>query len=373
MKRQIFKEDFPFMREHKPLISRRAFLGGAAAFAVISAVSPLRAFATPTAAEKQAEADQVRVQVDLLRAELLEKSNIYWEALDAHDAAVAARDQAQQNIDATSERIAGLQTKLGTRVRSMYRNGNSSFLDIIFTSTSFSEFATAWELVTKMNEEDAAMVAEAKLLRKELEAARNEYAKQEKLAAEKLEEARIAKEEIEGTTAHYQAILDELDAEVLYLLIKEQEAAAAAAAAAELARQQALISQNSVSASSGGKSGYTAEDFGAPASDLLSEAIKYIGLPYVWGGADPAIGFDCSGLVWYCCMRTGRSLPPRSTYGYGSNWFPVSEAQPGDILWQPSHVGICAAPGGTSYVHAANEYYGICWGSSPQFTRAYRY
>jgi cell wall-associated NlpC family hydrolase len=360
------------MREGNVQISRRAFIGGAAVFGLASLspwARPLDAFAVPTAAEKQAEADQVRTQVETLKAELVEKSNLYGAALDAHDEAVEAMGQAQAGINVTSAKIASLQNRLGTRVRSMYRNGSSTFFDIILAATSFEEFVMNWDILNKMNDDDAAMVAEAKVLREELEEVKNEYARQEKLAAEKMEEARVAKEETEAAAEHYQGLLDTLDAEVLELILQEQEAAAAAAAAAEILRQGGRGS----GADGGGRAPNTATDFGPPAGDILSEATKYLGLPYVWGGSDPSIGFDCSGLVWYCCMRTGRTIPPRTTYGYGGGWFPVSEAQPGDVLWQPEHVGICAAPGGTSYLHAANEQYGICWGSSPQFTRAYRF
>jgi len=359
------------MQERKLLINRRAFIGGAAVFSFASLTSlssllrPSLAYAVPTAAEKQAEADAVRHQVEILKAELLEKSNIYGAALDAHDAALLAMEEAQEGINTTTAKIGALQGRLGIRARSMYRSGSSTFLDIIFAATSFEEFVTNWDILNKMNVEDASMVSEAKTLREELEATKEEYSKQEKLAAEKTEEAKKAKEETEAAAAHYQGLLDSLDAEVLALIIKEQEAAAAAAAAVEISRQRP--------GSNGTRPPANAADFGPPAGDILSEAVKYIGLPYVWGAADPSVGFDCSGLVWYCCMRTGHSIPPRSTYGYGGGWFAVSESQPGDILWQPEHVGICAAAGGSSYVHAANEQYGICYGSSPQFTRAYRF
>lgn len=394
------------MGEQKSCISRRSFLGGAVVLGVASlATNPLVAFATPTAAEKQAEADQVRVQVQSLKSDLVDKSNAYGAALDEQDKALAAMEEAQMSIDATSVRIAGLQDKLGTRARSMYRSGSITFIDLLFGATSFAEFATNWDLLNRMNEGDAEMVAQSKVLRADLQAAYDEHAKQERIAAEKAEEARIAKQEAETVANHYQAILDSLDAETRELILAEQEAAAVASAAQQIAQQESGqaggssgsglagsgssssgssggswgsgssgSSGNSSGSSNSGSGGGSAADYGPPAGDILSEAMKYLGLPYKPGGTDPSYGFDCSGLVYYCCQRTGHAVPPRSTYGYpSSGWFPVSEAQPGDILWQQNHVGICASPGGGSYVHAANEQYGVCYGSSPQFTRAYRY
>ncbi|MDR0515111.1 MAG: hypothetical protein LBG81_08130, partial [Coriobacteriaceae bacterium] len=145
------------MREHVRNISRRAFLGGAAAFGTVSLVNPSLAFATPTAAEKQAEADAVRIRVTSMQHELNMASDNYYIALEEHDAAVLAMEAAQARIDETNAQIATLQGKLGTRARAMYRNGTASFLDILFGATSFEEFATNWSLLNSMNQSDASM------------------------------------------------------------------------------------------------------------------------------------------------------------------------------------------------------------------------
>ena len=71
-------------------------------------------------------------------------------------------------------------------------------------------------------------------------------------------------------------------------------------------------------------------------------AMKYLGVPYVFGGATPA-GFDCSGLVMYVYAQLGIQLPhfAAAQYGYGA---PVSRSdlQPGDLVFFDAlgHVGI---------------------------------
>ena len=77
-------------------------------------------------------------------------------------------------------------------------------------------------------------------------------------------------------------------------------------------------------------------------SAVLQIAARYVGTPYVSGGSTPA-GFDCSGFVQYVYAQLGISLP-RTTYGYRGLGTIVSraDAQPGDIIWTPSHVGIYA-------------------------------
>jgi cell wall-associated NlpC family hydrolase len=62
--------------------------------------------------------------------------------------------------------------------------------------------------------------------------------------------------------------------------------------------------------------------------------MRYLGVPYQWGGASPSSGFDCSGLVLYVYAQVGVSLPHNAAlqYGYGA---PVDRAdlQPGDIVF----------------------------------------
>lgn len=71
-------------------------------------------------------------------------------------------------------------------------------------------------------------------------------------------------------------------------------------------------------------------------------ALKYLGVPYVWGGESPA-GFDCSGLVSYVYAQLGVALPhfAAAQYTYGVA-VPEAELQPGDLVFfdNLNHVGI---------------------------------
>ena len=95
-------------------------------------------------------------------------------------------------------------------------------------------------------------------------------------------------------------------------------------------------------------------------SQILTEAQKYLGCPYVAGGASPS-GFDCSGFVYYVLKQIGLSpyRTPDSQYTHGS---PVdkSNLQAGDIVFFSSnsgrsltHVGIYAGDG--QFIHAPNS------------------
>jgi len=68
--------------------------------------------------------------------------------------------------------------------------------------------------------------------------------------------------------------------------------------------------------------------------EVVDHARQYLGVPYVWGGTDPARGLDCSGLVQKVYSELGYDLP-RVSYQQAEAGRPVAslaEAQPGDIL-----------------------------------------
>ena len=79
-------------------------------------------------------------------------------------------------------------------------------------------------------------------------------------------------------------------------------------------------------------------------------AERFLGVPYVWGGADPLTGFDCSGLVMYAYAQLGVAL----THYTGSQFdegvpVPPNALAPGDIVFfdgmPPQHEGMYIGDG----------------------------
>ena len=100
------------------------------------------------------------------------------------------------------------------------------------------------------------------------------------------------------------------------------------------------------------------EDASPQAQEVIMQAIAQIGVPYRYGGASPATGFDCSGLVQYAFGR-GAGVPlPRTTYDISQAGQQIGrrDLQPGDLVFfdtqrRPySHVGIYL--GNQRFIHA---------------------
>ncbi|WP_294180006.1 C40 family peptidase [uncultured Schumannella sp.] len=75
---------------------------------------------------------------------------------------------------------------------------------------------------------------------------------------------------------------------------------------------------------------------------IVSIAMQYQGVPYVFGGSTPA-GFDCSGFTMYVYAQVGISLPHGSaSQASGGTRIAASAAQPGDlvVLDGGGHIGI---------------------------------
>ena len=105
---------------------------------------------------------------------------------------------------------------------------------------------------------------------------------------------------------------------------------------------------------------------GSGQSAVVAIAQRYLGVPYVYGGASPS-GFDCSGLVMYCYAQIGIGLSHGATdQQRASTPVPLSDLRPGDLVFFGNasfshHVAIFV--GGTTIIEAPHTGAVVCYGS----------
>lgn len=101
---------------------------------------------------------------------------------------------------------------------------------------------------------------------------------------------------------------------------------------------------------------------GPAGQDVVDAARKYLGVPYLWGGTDPAKGLDCSGLVQRVFADLGVKVPRTvaDQRHAGTAVASMAEARPGDLLVYDSprspsgrHIGIYVGDG--QMLHAPSK------------------
>lgn len=345
----------------------------------LTCVSP--AVAAPTAAEKQAEAQEVLASLDAMQQVLDKASNDYFTALDEQQQAEAEAAAAQESIDEATEEILSMQDRLGSRARSMYIQGESGFLDLLLGATSWEDFTTRWSVLVDINRSDTEMIEQTKALRSQIRDQKAILDERTQTARDKAAEAEQIRQQAQETTEAMRATYDSLSAEAAALLEQEREAqrlaeeaaaraaaeeAAARAAAEEEARQaaeQAAASQE-VSSSQGSVSSSetpsstppTVEYNPSTGNAIVDRAYSCLGADYVWGACSPG-AFDCSGLVSYAVSGSYTRLGTTYTF---LGWPQVSDPQPGDIAVNAQHCGVYIGNG--QMIHAATEGVGVIIG-----------
>ena len=345
-------------------------------------------------AEKQAEAQAALQSLNTMLAELDEANESYAAAVGKEEQAKNLVRKTQVKIDEQTKIIEDLQGQLGTRVRSMYRTGTSSFLEVLFGSTTFISFATNWDLLSNMNADDAALVSQTKVERDKLDSLRTTQLQQQQAAAEAAKEAEDIRDKANETAKRMQETYDTLSAEAEELLAQQQAelaaraaAEAAAQAAAQAAAAQAAAAQTAVyydnTAAGAGTTvsmdnitsfdeqtgtatlsdGTTTQVVGYDINTgnaIVDLASQFVGGNYGWGAEDPTTStFDCSGLVQYVYAQNGIEVGGHNDRAILNAGTVVDTPEAGDILWWDGHVAIYAGDG--MMISADNEEMGITY------------
>lgn len=354
-----------FSRKIQIIRKPRALAAGVCAVACAAALAvPTVAFADE-ATSKQAEAEAALQSLNTMMARLDEANANYTAALEAQDEAEKRVEEAQDTIDQKTAEIEEHQEKLGTRARSMYRTGGSTFIDVLFGSATFDEFATNMDMLNTMNEDDANTVAETKTAREELEAAKAELEEQSRLAAEKTEEAAALRDEANQMASEMQTAYSQLSAEATALLAAQGEQAVANGEAGQTTQvaQDQIVAFDEATGTATLSDGTTAKVVGYDSNTgnaIVDLAMSFVGGNYQWGASDAANStFDCSGLVQYVYGQSGIAVGGHNDRAILNAGTVVTDPQPGDICWWDGHVAIYTGNG--MMVSADNEQYGITY------------
>jgi len=376
-------------------VALAAVLAGAVLAGDLSAASPKERIRA-----KEAQAQAVLAQVGALDRRF-EASVEAWHGAQ-YDLQVTRK---QLVVDRRALRLASVQkdialARVRARIVSLYESSaDYTTLGIFLGATSVSDILDRLDAANQVEAADHQLAVETTAAR-----ARYATAVRRTVALERERAAAVSQRDLErrligDMLAERQRLLASVQSEVVKLKADEarRQARLAAEAKARLAAEQARLKQEAAARAAAARTAKEAAATpevsktptpttttaattttqapppptttapGAPAPapapaptgpagpghpEAATLALRYLGVPYVWGGASPS-GFDCSGLVMYVYAQIGISLPHFAAAQFAEGT-PVarSDLQPGDLVFFDglNHVGIYIGDG--QFVHA---------------------
>jgi cell wall-associated NlpC family hydrolase len=308
------------------------------------------ASADPTLADREAQAEAVLAQVRAIDSELAM-------AAEAYNLANIKLDKIRSEQKANGVRLTVARKSLGVaqrileeRLVALYTSADpNSTLEVLLGATSLEDLMNGLDTAERVSGQDAEVLRQVKSYRNQVKAHKAQLARaraaQEQIVAERSAHQRAVGQRLRERQALLATIKDEIRR------IQARERARQLALTREAQARIARYSPDAAAASAAQAA--LGADVPARYTGVVGIAMRYLGIPYRWGGSSPSGGFDCSGFVMYVYAQVGVSLPHNAAmqYGYGT---PVSKEnlQPGDLVFFDGlgHNGLYI--GGGQFIHA---------------------
>jgi peptidoglycan DL-endopeptidase CwlO len=305
----------------------------------------------PGISAKRAQAQQILGELQQLDASAQRANNRYEEASHGlrrveHQLAVN-----RQALGVAKVNLARGKSALAKRLVAIYTSEDQqSSLEVILGARSLNDLISRIEAVDSVSHQDSALIHQVVAFHNQI-VRRRGLLRRERVRRRQLVAVRgAAMRRVDGKLHAEQRLYSSVKSEVDRLVAQERQRQLAAARQARIADQVATVPQI------GGFDIDSAGSAPAPSSygSVVSIALRYLGVPYVWGGASPS-GFDCSGFVMYVYAQVGISLPHYTVAQWDyPNAVSVSrdDLEPGALVFFDGlgHVGIYIGNG--EFVHA---------------------
>jgi peptidoglycan DL-endopeptidase CwlO len=323
---------------------------------VAALASATAADADSSLAAKRAETEQVLAQVQQLDRTLAF-------ATQAYDRASLRLQRVRDDIRENTRRLAIAsrnlrlgQRQLSARLVDLYVSGQAdSTLEVFLGAASVEDLVNRIDGADRVAEQDASILRQLTAFRAEVQSRQVRLREARRKVSQLVAERAAARASVESQLSQRRQLLASVRDEVSRLEAQERvrqaelrrqlEARVAAQQQQELA---AALPVTPVSVSSTPPAPAPTPSRG----NVVSIAMQYLGVPYVWGGASPS-GFDCSGFTMYVYAQIGVSLPHYTGAQYGMG-VPVSRSQlqPGDLVFFDGlgHEGLYI--GNNQFIHA---------------------
>ena len=351
--------------------------------------------ATPAIADPAGDLSAAAAQLESLGAELATMQSQLQEATDSLESTAVAITDKQAQIDETTAQLGDLKSQLGDGMRSTYKQGSQSVIDVVLGSTSVEDLVSRVYYLDRISRQQAQTISEVLGTEQRLEAEKGELEDTQASQQRAVEDMQGEVDAYQAKVNEAQTYYDSLDAQVKAQLAEEAARAAEAnqttnVSTAVEAIQNSQTSQGSTTSgqkengtsagnqqqggttgnSTGGTTSGGTTDGGSssgsgasvPQGGGVAAAYAALGCPYVYGDAGPS-SFDCSGLICYIYgWKYGHSASAMMNGVRASgNWkTSIDELSVGDLVFpyaNGGHVGVYVGNG--EYIHAATPSRGV--------------
>jgi cell wall-associated NlpC family hydrolase len=322
----------------------------------------------------EARADEVsdkRAEAEAIAAKIKQLDREIEKAAESANGAQVELDGITQQIADSQAQVAAAQEQQASRASELKSFAINAY--VRGTPSDASAPSEASDLASLGQREGYLSAAAGNRLQLIDQLRASEHELEVKVAA--LDEAKGAAEAktqlLRDKQAQAQSAVDEqsklyakAEGELSQLVAEAQQREAAKQEAAARARQEAAVRARppaSSTPSSGSRSSSPESTSSGPAArggvdEVIAEAKRQLGKPYVWG-ADGPDSFDCSGFTQWAWKAGGVSLPHYSGAQYSSTTHvSMSAIQPGDLIFYEdpgSHVALYIGNG--TIIHAPNS------------------
>jgi peptidoglycan DL-endopeptidase CwlO len=293
----------------------------------------------------------LRAQVRAAQAHINQLYALSERRIQAYDAVHARYLKTRRDLHNTRVQLhvaranlKAAQAQLAVTLARSYKSQGQDPLVYVLGAGSFSDLVDQMQLLQRANASDKDLVQEVTHYRAQVRGQVKRLRVQTVNLRRDDRAANRAKQRVLSSLAGAKSYKAHLSARIQNIM--DAQAAAAAAAA------RAAATSSAGSSGGGGNVNLPAPPSSTLGGQAVAIAERYLGVPYVWGGASPS-GFDCSGLVMYVYAQLGVSLPHNAAAQYDMlPHVPTSDLEPGDLVffYGLGHVGIYV--GGGTFIHA---------------------